>query len=42
MQQIKKDAATTPFDVAGLTKANQLLISTGLSASDSRKTILAL
>lgn len=42
IQQIKQDAATTPFDVAGLTQANQLLISTGLSADDSRETILAL
>lgn len=42
IEQIKKDAAATPFDVAGLTQANQLLISTGLSASESRETILAL
>lgn len=42
IKQIKQDAATTPFDVAGLTQANQLLISTGLSAEDSRETILAL
>lgn len=42
LDQIKKDAAATPFDVAGLTQANSLLISTGLSADDSRKTILAL
>ncbi len=42
IQQIKQDAAATPFDVAGLTQANQLLISTGLSADDSRETILAL
>ena len=42
LNQIKKDAAATPFDVAGLTQANSLLISTGLSAEDSRKTILAL
>lgn len=42
IKQIKEDAAKTPFDVAGLTQANQLLISTGLSADDSRETILAL
>lgn len=42
LDQIKKDAAATPFDVAGLTQANSLLISTGMSAEDSRKTILAL
>lgn len=42
MKQIKVDAKTTPFDVAGLTQANQLLISTGLSGNESRKTILAL
>lgn len=42
MEQIKEDAKSTPFDVEGLTQANQLLISTGLSAEDSRKTILAL
>ena len=42
MKQIKEDAKTTPFDVAGLTQANQLLISTGLSGNESRKTILAL
>ena len=42
MNQIKEDAKTTPFDVAGLTQANQLLISTGLSGEESRETILAL
>ncbi len=42
MKQIKEDAKTTPFDVAGLTQANQLLISTDLSGNESRKTILAL
>lgn len=42
MKQIKEDAKTTPFDVAGLTQANQLLISTGLNGDESRKTILAL
>lgn len=42
IQQIKQDAAKTPFDVKGLTQANQLLISAGLSAEDARETILAL
>ena len=42
IKQIKEDAAKTPFDVAGLAQANQLLISTGLSADESRETILAL
>lgn len=42
MKQIQEDAKTTPFDVAGLTQANQLLISTGLSAEESREVILAL
>lgn len=42
MQQIQEDAKTTPFDVEGLTQANQLLISTGLDAEESRKVILAL
>lgn len=42
MQQIQEDAKTTPFDVEGLTQANQLLISTGLDAEESREVILAL
>lgn len=42
ISDIKKDAAKTPFDVKGLTQANQLLISAGLEADDARKTILAL
>lgn len=42
IEQIKKDAQATPFDVAGLTQANQLLISTGLSSEESRDAILAL
>lgn len=42
LNQIKEDAARTPFDTAGLVKANQLLISTGVDADASRKTILAL
>lgn len=42
MKQIQEDAKKTPFDVAGLTEANQLLISTGLDGSEARETILAL
>lgn len=42
LDEIKQDAAQTPFDTAGLVKANQLLVSTGISAEDSRRTILAL
>ena len=42
MEQIKEDARTTPFDVSGLTQANRLLISTGISAEEARETILAL
>lgn len=42
LDEIKQDAAKTPFDTAGLVKANELLISTGIDAESSRKTILAL
>ena len=42
IEQIKKDAASTPFDVASLVQANQLLISTGMDASSAREDILAL
>lgn len=42
LEQIKKDAARTPFDTANLVKANEYLISTGEAAENSRKTILAL
>lgn len=42
LEQIKKDAARTPFDTANLVKANEYLISTGETAENSRKTILAL
>lgn len=42
LEKIKQDAARTPFDTAGLVKANELLISTGVDAESSRKTILAL
>ena len=42
IENIKQDAARTPFDVASLVQANQLLIGAGVSASDARKTIIAL
>ena len=42
LQQIKKDAMATPFDVASLTQAESLLLSTGISADEARKNILAL
>ena len=42
MAAIQEDAAKTPFDVASLTQANQLLISAGENAGYSRKVILAL
>lgn len=42
MAQIRQDAAATPFDVDGLTQANQLLISAGVSADDARKDVLNL
>lgn len=42
LAQIKKDALTTPFDVASLTQAESLLLSTGLSAEEARADILAL
>lgn len=42
LEQIKRDALNTPFDVSSLTQAESLLLSTGLSAEDARKDILAL
>lgn len=42
LENIKQDAARTPFDTASLVKANQYLISAGENAAYSRKTILAL
>lgn len=42
IDQIKKDAAKTPFDVSGLTQANQLLISAGVSSDSAREDVLAL
>ena len=42
LENIKQDAARTPFDTDSLVKANQYLISAGENAEYSRKTILAL
>ena len=42
LDQIKKDALATPFDVSSLTQAESLLLATGLSAEEARKDILAL
>ena len=42
MEQIKLDAGVTPFDVAGLTQAVQLLVSADIKADSARDTILAL
>ena len=42
MAQIRKDAASTPFDVDSLTQANQMLISAGVSADKARKDVLNL
>lgn len=42
LNQIKQDAAKTPFDTAGLVKANQYLISTGEDAKSARNIIMAL
>ena len=42
IEQIKIDAAKTPYSVDGLVQANQFLISAGESAEDARQTIMAL
>lgn len=42
IKNIKDDAKRTPFDTTSLVKANQMLISTGVSADDAREDILAL
>lgn len=42
IEQIKQDAARTPYSVDGLVKANTYLIQAGESAEDARATILAL
>lgn len=41
-EQIKKDAASTPFDVASLVQANSLLIGAGVSAGQARTDVLGL
>ena len=42
LDQIKRDALNTPFDVSSLTQAESLLLATGVSAEQARKDILAL
>lgn len=42
IKNIKDDAKRTPFDTTSLVKANQMLISTGVSADDAREDILTL
>ena len=42
IDQIKATALKTPFDTSALLRANQLLISTGLSAEESQKAIILL
>ncbi len=42
VEAIQKQAARSPFDTQELIRANQMLITTGVSADDSRKTISAL
>lgn len=42
LDQIKKDALKTPFDVASLTQAESLLLSTGVSAEQARSDVINL
>lgn len=42
LEQIKKDALATPFEVSSLTQAESLLLSTGISAEQARSDVLAL
>ena len=42
IEQIRKDAASTPFDVDSLTAANQALLATGMDAERARKDVLNL
>lgn len=42
IENIKADAAATPFDVDSLVNANQLLVGAGVSAEESREAIMAL
>jgi hypothetical protein len=39
-EQIKKDAASTPFDVGSLATANQMLIGAGANAQEARNNVL--
>lgn len=42
VQKIKEESKVSPFDTSELIQANQMLITTGVSADESRKTISAL
>lgn len=42
IEQIRKDAAATPFDVDSLTAANQALLATGMDAGKARTDVLNL
>lgn len=42
IEQIRKDAASTPFDVDSLTAANQALLATGMDAGQAREDVLNL
>lgn len=42
LEQIKKDALATPFEVSSLTQAESLLLATGIGAEEARADILAL
>lgn len=42
LEQIRKDAASTPFDVASLVQANQALLATGMDADAARADVMNL
>lgn len=42
LDKIKKNAQSSPFDIESLVQANQLLLTTGESAEDTEKVIMAL
>lgn len=42
LEQIRKDAASTPFDVASLVQANQALLATGMDADAARTDVMNL
>ena len=42
LDQIRKDAASTPFDVASLVQANQALLATGMDADAARTDVMNL